>query len=873
MTFVPKNWEDLPAKNTPIDRESLQDLETRLANYGGEQQALNVKSYGAKGDGTQLLDGEMTLGGKELKTAHSFDTKDIGKEITVEGAGPGSKLPLVTTIESVSSGTATLTHAAEKAVSGKTVLFGTDDTEAIQSALDAAHELYLSTGSPQTLWFPSLSFLMSYAKGQVLEGVETCLEIKSGTIMQAEGAHLFTMPPAATVTTKAYEGEPAELKVASTRRFSETNNVLIVNDLKGELGFTWTSKTATSFTGTSEGSVGGKYPIGSIVGQSHNRTMISTPASTLAVEWKIKGFLLDGQTVGEGTETSFPEDAQHGVYVVYGGENFEIASNEIKGFTGKALFIDGEGETGRLTAFSIHHNYIHDCFGNAMRYSLATDFSITDNLIRNGLRNGDATAEALITTASLSTRGGRIADNLIDNWGTMDVSGSGMVIEGNYLRAGAERPGNALIVVAVSNNTVVANNVFDLGPALKNTIGLWLGPVGGGHINLTVTGNTFQGATGGSTTTDLLLLNAAAENLTIVGNTFTTPFAASVRLIGGEPKTNVVIADNVFDFKAANCSLSLATAKHASITDNILNGGVLEFEGEDGLVSGNVVNAFSPTGTALVCEGSATIAAENNIKGVKLVLAGAIAYDNMVDGVSEAVTIPYIEKLVASLGGESAYKTAVLEDSPVAYWRMDETAKAKDQTANKNEGVLHGAIPLAAGALGRSADFDKANGYTNNAANFFSVVDNASLHLTAELTVECWVYFNVLTGNCSIFEKSVGGVIDTSYVLVTVGSKLLARVIKGGVFFTATFEPLIKETYYHAVMTFKSGSVKLFLNTELAAEKAVTAGVIDTGVGESFIGLRTNETLPMNGRIDELAIYKTALSEARIKAHYKAGTE
>ncbi|MBS1863009.1 MAG: hypothetical protein JSS68_15010 [Actinobacteria bacterium] len=56
MTFVPKEWHNLPDRSTPVSASSLMDLEQRLATFAEALPAsgvpvFNVKTYGARGDG------------------------------------------------------------------------------------------------------------------------------------------------------------------------------------------------------------------------------------------------------------------------------------------------------------------------------------------------------------------------------------------------------------------------------------------------------------------------------------------------------------------------------------------------------------------------------------------------------------------------------------------------------------------------------------------------------------------------------------------------------------------------------------------------------------------------------------------------------
>lgn len=104
-------------------------------------------AYGAKGDVIRLTDGAMTVGSPILHTAHVFTSVDVGKPITVEMTPfvvnfyPSHCVfptNLATTIQSVLAGVATLADPATHSPTGAPVVFGTDDTAAINAAMTAA---------------------------------------------------------------------------------------------------------------------------------------------------------------------------------------------------------------------------------------------------------------------------------------------------------------------------------------------------------------------------------------------------------------------------------------------------------------------------------------------------------------------------------------------------------------------------------------------------------------------------------------------------------------------------------------------------------------------------------------------------------------
>ncbi len=75
----------------------------------------------------------------------------------------------------------------------------------------------------------------------------------------------------------------------------------------------------------------------------------------------------------------------------------------------------------------------------------------------------------------------------------------------------------------------------------------------------------------------------------------------------------------------------------------------------------------------------------------------------------------------------------------------------------------------------------------------------------------------------------------------------------------------------HMVGTYDNTTVRLYKDGIQVGTKAL-AGPINEPVVENGIGKRGGAGYPANGSIDEVAVYGTTLSAARIKIHFEAGT-
>lgn len=143
---------------------------------------FDVTTYGAVGDVQTATDGAMTSGSAALTCASGPFTaasNPVGKSVIVKGAAANGVTSLVTTIISRQSNTqVTLAANAATTASGALVVWGTDNTDAIQDAVEAA-EAYLADGNPYAqVYTPPQPFLIAGAlnntksgNGQIVFGV------------------------------------------------------------------------------------------------------------------------------------------------------------------------------------------------------------------------------------------------------------------------------------------------------------------------------------------------------------------------------------------------------------------------------------------------------------------------------------------------------------------------------------------------------------------------------------------------------------------------------------------------------------------------------------------------------------------------------
>lgn len=134
---------------------------------------FHVAAYGAKGNGVMVIDGAMSASSPNLACATSvpFTAGSVGDVIVVMGAGVsdfGSSTnagrPLVTTIKTfTNSGHVVLNASSTNACSGAGVVFGADDTAAVQSAINAAYAYAAANGGYAEVLFDPVYYIIAGA--------------------------------------------------------------------------------------------------------------------------------------------------------------------------------------------------------------------------------------------------------------------------------------------------------------------------------------------------------------------------------------------------------------------------------------------------------------------------------------------------------------------------------------------------------------------------------------------------------------------------------------------------------------------------------------------------------------------------------------
>jgi hypothetical protein len=233
-------------------------------------------------------------------------------------------------------------------------------------------------------------------------------------------------------------------------------------------------------------------------------------------------------------------------------------------------------------------------------------------------------------------------------------------------------------------------------------------------------------------------------------------------------------------------------------------------------------------------------------------------------------------------GGEggmppTGYPEVVLEDGPVAYWRLDEPAGssiAHDSSGNKNDAAYVGSVTLGApGAIAGESDtaarFDGLTGYVN-AHNSFPFAGNAPFSL------EAWVLASSSSAYAGVISKDdeTGGPPSEGFLVFVspdAGDFGFQRLDGDNASTAISTASASTTSFIHVVATFDGLDLVLYVNGE--AQGTQTAAFSIAGATADFVvGAEAGGTANyFAGTLDEVAVYDKALSASQIKAHYLAG--
>jgi PKD repeat protein len=243
---------------------------------------------------------------------------------------------------------------------------------------------------------------------------------------------------------------------------------------------------------------------------------------------------------------------------------------------------------------------------------------------------------------------------------------------------------------------------------------------------------------------------------------------------------------------------------------------------------------------------------------------------------------PWTTVTVASTGSDSAYVEAVEASEPTHWWRFGE---ASGTTSADSAGFR----PLtSSGSVTRGVAGAIPSDPDNRAIRFPGASTARAYTTTIDdppdlFTVEAWFRTTSLTGGKIIGRgnRNTSGSSKHDRQLYLNSAGQLAFGVKPNASRLVVTSPGTYRdgAWHHAVASLSPAGMKLYVDGVLRAQRADVQTAEHLARGYWRIGGDTVSGWPsaplsgyLNGDIDEVAIYKRALSDAEVAAHYGAGT-
>lgn len=217
-----------------------------------------------------------------------------------------------------------------------------------------------------------------------------------------------------------------------------------------------------------------------------------------------------------------------------------------------------------------------------------------------------------------------------------------------------------------------------------------------------------------------------------------------------------------------------------------------------------------------------------------------------------------------------SYSSEVLADSPLVYWPFDEALGASvavDASGNgRNLSIPGGSTAPAGGGVAVRPSASSAFYFDGNDR---LTLPSATWMQAGSFTFEAWILQLTSSSYRAIISRDGTTSGNRGPTLYAVNGKLSLHVT-GDIFGATAFAV---STAHHVAATYDGTTIRLYLDGVI--DGSATATVPNMGAHELVVGASHAATAGYNfgfhGRISDVAYYGSALSSARIAAHYAAG--
>jgi hypothetical protein len=227
-----------------------------------------------------------------------------------------------------------------------------------------------------------------------------------------------------------------------------------------------------------------------------------------------------------------------------------------------------------------------------------------------------------------------------------------------------------------------------------------------------------------------------------------------------------------------------------------------------------------------------------------------------------------------SMDGGSAYAAAVLSDNPLVYLRLGEPsgAVANDSTNRGNSGTLGTGHTF--GVKGAIAGDPDTALHLDGVKSGIALGRKFDFPGTQPYSLEIWAKIELGDGQFRhLFKKSAEPVAGReAYGIFVYNATLVFERIIAGTKRVVDRSPSILNRWVHFVSTYDGALLRLYVD---GVEIGSTADARPAGPIDAIVWVGANDGfdfVPIQGDLDEVAIYDKALPAARVKAHFDIGS-
>jgi len=216
-----------------------------------------------------------------------------------------------------------------------------------------------------------------------------------------------------------------------------------------------------------------------------------------------------------------------------------------------------------------------------------------------------------------------------------------------------------------------------------------------------------------------------------------------------------------------------------------------------------------------------------------------------------------------------SYVSEVLADSPSGYWRMNESSgQPQDSSGNGNNTTASFGSNYLYSQTGALASDPSSTSIFGNQIDF-RAPDHATLDLGDVFTLECWAKRNAVGAQQYLFSKGTG-----AYSIGFQATNVVFLSRFGTSLEMESTTTVADSLFHHIVVTKNGASAFIYIDSidrsgALSNNTYTNNGTVLT-LGDD--GPDGGGGVGVNGWLDEMAVYPTALSQARVEAHYDAAS-